>query len=76
MSNVPTDRIIAIGLVATCVIYAISSIVLSVPISEALLGTVLGGLIGVLKGSDQRRDAGGDQPRRDSEAVKKEDSHD
>ena len=58
-----TNKIIASGLVAICVIYAIGSIKLNTPISEAILGTVLGGLIGVLKGSDQRKDAGGDTPQ-------------
>ena len=70
MNGIPTDRIIAIGLVVTCVIYAASSIVLGVPISEALLGTVLGGLIGVLKGNSEQRDT---TPEKSSEAGKKED---
>lgn len=55
-----TNKIIAVGLVAICVIYAIGSIWLNTPISEAILGTVLGGLIGVLKGGDPRKDAGDD----------------
>lgn len=57
------NKIIAVGLVAICVIYAIGSIMLNTPISEAILGTVLGGLIGVLKGGDPRKDAGGDTPQ-------------
>lgn len=58
-----TNKIIAAGLVAICVIYAFGSIWLNTPISEAILGTVLGGLIGVLKGGDPRKDAGGDTPK-------------
>lgn len=51
-----TDKIIAYGLVATTIVYAIGSVILGTPISEAILGTVLGGLIGVLKSSDIKGD--------------------
>jgi hypothetical protein len=64
-----TNKILAVGLVATCVRYAIGSILLKTPISEAILGTVLGGLIGVLKGGDPHKDAGGDTQEKGQEKA-------
>jgi hypothetical protein len=64
-----TNKIIATGLVAISSIYAIGSILLNTPISEAILGTVLGGLIGVLKGGDPHKDAGGDTQEKGQEKA-------
>ena len=63
MRDISTDRIIAVGLVVACIIYAVGSVLLGTPISEALLGTVFGGLIGVLRNSDQRKDAAGEKSK-------------
>lgn len=48
MKEVSTDKIIAVGLIIACNIYAASSILLSSPPSGELLGTLFGGIIGAL----------------------------
>ena len=48
MKELSTDKIIAIGLVLTCNIYAASCIILSSPPSGELLGTLFGGILGAL----------------------------
>lgn len=55
MKDISTDKVIAIGLVICCGIYALSTVFLGVSPSEALLGTIFGGLIGVLKGNDEKK---------------------
>lgn len=46
--DISTDKIIAVGLIISCNIYAVSSVILGVPASGELLGTLFGGIIGAL----------------------------
>lgn len=46
--NITTDKIIAVGLMIIGIIYSSSSIILGIPVSETLLGTLFGGILGAL----------------------------
>lgn len=46
--EISTDKVIAVGLIISCNIYAFGSIYLGAPPSGELLGTLFGGIIGAL----------------------------
>ncbi len=48
LGGVSTDKIIAVGLIISCNIFAIGAIILGAPPSGELLGTLFGGIIGAL----------------------------